>query len=134
MSDKQSITPEYLKDYYSGWHMSPGLECGGFIFLTGVTGYDENGSISADPETQFRAAFDKVALILNHAGLEFEAVVEMTTYHINLHDNLALFRTIRDEYVQEPWPAWTAIEVTGFVTKGALVEIRAVAHRGAVTP
>lgn len=51
----------------------------------------------------------------------------MTSYHVGLRDHIAIFRSVRDEFVREPYPAWTAIEVSGFITPGAIVEIRAVA-------
>lgn len=57
----------------------------------------------------------------------FGNLVEMTSYHIGLRDHLELFKSIRSEYVQEPCPAWTAIDVAGFVREGAIVEIRVIA-------
>ncbi len=123
------IVPRELRAYYDDWRMSPGLEADGFLFLTGFTGSGADGTLSADPGMQIRAAFDKVALVLTEAGLDFGAVVEMTTYHVGLKQHLDLFRSIRADYVREPYPAWTAIEVAGFVREGAIVEIRAIARR-----
>ena len=123
------IVPSELRPYYDEWRMSPGLETDGFLFLTGFTGSGADGTLSDDPETQIRAAFDKVALVLTEAGLDFGAVVEMTTYHVGLKQHLDLFKRLRAEYVREPYPAWTAIEVAGFVREGAIVEIRAIARR-----
>jgi enamine deaminase RidA (YjgF/YER057c/UK114 family) len=51
----------------------------------------------------------------------------MTTYHLGLRDHLDLLRSIRAEFVREPYPAWTAIEVAGFVSEGSIIEIRIVA-------
>ncbi len=130
MSNKpKPIVPSELRTYYEDWRMSPGLQADGFLFLTGFTGTGVDGTLSADPGTQIRAAFDKVALVLTEAGLDFGAVVEMTTYHVGLKQHLDLFRNIRADYVREPYPAWTAIEVAGFVREGAIVEIRAIARR-----
>jgi len=123
------IIPADMQDYYDGWRMSPGLECGGFLFLTGFTGAGPDGSLSPDPETQMRHAFRKVALVLEEAGLDVGSIVEMTTYHVGLRDHLQLFRNVRADYVREPYPAWTAIEVAGFVREDAIVEIRVVAQR-----
>ncbi len=109
--------------------MSPGLECDGFVFLTGLTGTRPDDTISALPEVQIREAFRNVDSVLKHGGLNFSNIVEMTTYHINLHQHLSLFRSIREEFVSEPYPAWTAIEVVNLVEKEAIVEIRVIAHR-----
>lgn len=129
MDKKQSIIPPELMNYYRDWHMSPGLACQGFVFLTGINGARPDGRISTVPSEQIRQAFLAVERILTHGGLRFENVVEMTTYHVCLHDHIDLFRAIRDEFMVEPFPAWTAIEVSGLVTKEALVEIRIIAFQ-----
>lgn len=125
----RSIVPKELDYYYQNWQMSPGLACGDFIFMTGFTGVDADGTVPGDPETQFRSAFRKIGLVLAEAGLTYNSLVEMTSYHIGLRDHLELFKRVRGEFVKEPYPAWTAIEVAGFVTQDALVEIKAVARR-----
>ena len=127
---RRAIIPKELASYYSDWKMSPGLASGQHVFFTGFTGVNADGSLSSDPETQMRRAFETVGLVLREAGLGFEALVEMTTYHVGLRDHLEVFKEVRAEYVQEPYPAWTAIEVAGFVREGAVIEIRVVAATG----
>ena len=58
----------------------------------------------------------------------------MTSYHVALQDHISIFRDIRDSYVSVPYPAWTAIEVVGFVTPGTLVELRIIARRPKGSP
>ena len=128
--DRTAIVPRELQPYYDDWKMSPGHLSGDHLFLTGFTGADAEGALPADPEAQMRNAFDKVGAVLREAGLDFGGLVEMTTYHVGLKDHLDLFKAVRAEYVQEPYPAWTAIEVAGFVREGAIVEIRAIARTG----
>lgn len=125
----KTIIPPSLRGLYDDWRMSPGIECNGFVFLTGVTGANSDGSLSSDPEVQIRHAFEKISMVLKEAGMDFDCLVEMTTYHVGLRDHLDLFKAIRAEYVREPYPAWTAIEVAGFVREGAIVEIRAIARQ-----
>lgn len=125
----QSITPEGLEGYVEEWKMSPGLEHQGFIFMTGFTGAAADGSLSSSATEQIEAAFEKVRMVLNKAGLGFEHLVEMTSYHIGLRDHLEEFKKIRARHVTEPYPAWTAIEVAGFVREGAIVELRCIARR-----
>jgi len=107
--------------------MSPAIVSGDHVFLTGVTGSDAHGHMPDDPETQFRSAFAKIGLVLREGGLSFNAIVEMTTYHIGLRDRFALFDRIRLEYLTAPYPAWTAVEVAGLRREGAIVEIRVIA-------
>jgi enamine deaminase RidA (YjgF/YER057c/UK114 family) len=112
--------------------LSPGIVAGDFVFLTGMTGSRADGSIPSDAAEQFRAAFDKIGAVLAEDGLGHDAIVEMTSYHVGLRQHFDLFNAIRGEYVAEPWPAWTAVEVAGLRREGAIVEVRVVAMRGSV--
>lgn len=119
--------------------MSPGILCGDFLFMTGVTGSGRDGDMPADPATQMRHAFEKIGDVLAEAGLSMGALVEMTTYHVGLREHFDLFDAIRLTYVHEPYPAWTAVEVASLRRPGAIVEIRVIAStvatdRTAVTP
>lgn len=111
------------------WHLSPIPDTGGFVFLSGVTGTHPGGSVAADPETQIRDAFDFLEAHLAAAGLSFEHVVEMTTYHVGLRQRLATFIKVKDAYVSTPYPAWSAIGVSEFITAGTIIEIRVIARR-----
>ena len=124
---RQSIIPQELESYYNDWKMSLELISGQHVFFTGFTGANSDGSLSSDPETQMRNAFEKIGFVLRDAKLDFGSLVEMTTYHVGLRDHLDVFKAVRAEYVEEPYPAWTAIEVAGFVREGAVIEIRVIA-------
>lgn len=124
-----SIVPPGLEGYVTEWRMSPGLEHDGFIFMSGFTGANADGVLSQDAGEQIEAAFEKVRRVLDEAGLGFEHLLEMTSYHVGLRDHLDVFKSIRAGYVVPPYPAWTAIEVAGFVRDGAVVELRCVARR-----
>ena len=41
------------------------------------------------------------------------------------------FMLVRDEYLAEPWPAWTAIGISELAVPGARVEIQVTARRPA---
>ncbi|MEO1193526.1 MAG: RidA family protein [Pseudomonadota bacterium] len=125
---RKAIVPNELQTYYDDWRMSPGHLSGEHVFLTGFTGVNADGSLSEDTETQMRSAFEKIGYVLREAGLDYGALVEMTTYHVGLKDHLELFKRVRAEYVVEPYPAWTAIEVAGFARDGAVIEVRAIAR------
>ena len=124
---RKSIVPQELESYYTDWKMSPGLVSGQHVFFTGFTGANSDGSLSIDPETQMRNAFEKIGFVLRDANMDFGSLVEMTTYHVGLREHLNVFKSVRAEYVKEPYPAWTAIEVAGFVREGAVIEIRVIA-------
>ena len=125
--DKKPIIPKELRKKYDCWHFSPAIEGGGFLFVSGCTGTKLDGSISKDIEDQFRQAFETVQKSLVEAGLSFSDVIDMTTYHVGLRSHLKKFMKIKDEFIIEPYPAWTAVGVTELAIEGALIEIRVIA-------
>ncbi|MBO6604474.1 MAG: RidA family protein [Roseicyclus sp.] len=122
---ERSIAPEGFEGYLRDWKMSPALVVGDLVFLTGMTGAGPDGTVNPDPVVQIELAFERVRIVLEAAGAR---MVEMTSYHVGLQDHIGAFREIRARHVSEPYPAWTAIEVQGFVTPGTLVELRVVAR------
>ena len=125
---KTPLIPEEFKDGAEQAHMSPGVLSGDFVFVTGMTGSDPNGSMPRDLEIQFRNAFEKIRIVLQEGGLNLSAVVEMTSYHVGLREHFEQFDNVRLEYFSEPFPAWTAVEVAGLRRKGAVVEIKVIAR------
>ncbi len=126
----RAIVPVEMHPAYDVMKMSPGIISGGHLFLTGMTGGDAQGRMPEDPAAQMRNAFDKIGLVLREAGLTFGAIVEMTTYHVGLRAHFDLFSAIRLDYVREPWPAWTAVEVAGLRRECAVIEITVIAATG----
>ncbi|MEM1388596.1 MAG: RidA family protein [Pseudomonadota bacterium] len=109
--------------------LSPGILSGDHVFLTGVTGSRPDGSMPEDAAEQVRSVFEKIGAVLAEAGLTHAAIVEMTSYHVGIHDHFDVFNQIRCEYVSDPFPAWTAVEVAALRRPGAIVEIRVIASR-----
>ncbi len=128
----RAVTPPQFAEAAEAAAMSPAVVSGDHLFLTGVTGSDRQGQIPGNPRDQFRSAFEKIGLVLEQEGLGFEALVDMTSYHIGLREHFDLFDQTRRDYCRSPYPAWTAVEVAGLRREGAIVEIRAVAHRNGV--
>lgn len=126
MSPK-SLVPTGSEKAMRALALSPGVVSGDHVFLTGMTGSDAAGMMPSDPEAQFHNAFAKIGAVLAEAHLGFEAIVEMTSYHVGLRSHFDLFNSVRRQYVREPFPAWTAVEVAGLRRDGALVEIRVIA-------
>tara|TARA_R110002110_G_C13060481_1_gene681778 strand:+ start:168 stop:560 length:393 start_codon:yes stop_codon:yes gene_type:complete len=124
---KTALFPPGSKEQASQVKVSPGIISGDHVFLTGVTGSRTDGSMPESAEDQFRSAFSKIGSVLAEAGLTHDAIVEMTTYHVGIHNHFDLFNEIRCEYVSDPFPAWTAVEVAALRRAGAIVEIRVIA-------
>ncbi|MEO1143619.1 MAG: RidA family protein [Pseudomonadota bacterium] len=127
--DKTPLIPEEFRQGAEQANMSPGIMSGDFVFVTGMTGSDPDGSMPGDHGSQFRNAFEKILAVLEEAGLNFGAVVEMTSYHVGLRDHFEQFDEVRLEYFAKPFPAWTAVEVAGLRRDGAVVEIKVIARK-----
>lgn len=52
--------------------------------ISGVTAARKDKPISQHPEEQFHDAFYKLGVYLKAAGLGYENILEMTTFHIDL--------------------------------------------------
>lgn len=124
--DKKSIVPKTLQSSYTDWHYSPAIKCGDFLFISGCTGAMQNGTISRNIVDQIRQSFRKIEMSLSEAGLTFSDIVEMTTYHVGLKEQLEIFKQVKDEFINEPYPAWTAIGISELAVEGALIEIRVI--------
>ena len=124
---KTPIFPPGSQEAAKQVKVSPGIISNGNVFLTGMTGSRPDGSMPKDIEDQFRSAFEKIGAVLKEAGLTHNDIVEMTTYHVGIQEHFDLFNDVRCEFVSDPFPAWTAIEVAGLRRAGAVVEIRVIA-------
>lgn len=92
---KYPIIPPEFKAAAEQLKLSPAIVSGNHVFLTGVTGADSDGQMPDDPEAQIRNIFEKIDLVLRHAGLTFGAIVEMTSYHFGMGNHFDLFADIR---------------------------------------
>ena len=128
MKPDQIVVPDAMKLFYDQFHFAPAVKDGDRLFCSGVIGIGADGKASPDPETQFTTAFESLGSVLAASGASFADVVEMTTFHVGLQKNLAAFMKVKDRYVKEPYPAWTAIGITELAVPGGLVEMRVTAR------
>ena len=104
---------------------------GELVFTAGQGGFGDDGMVvSADPVEQIRRAFANVDAALRAGGASLETIVKMTVFLAD--DALRRLKTVRAELFSPPYPASTALVAGGFLFDGMLVEIDAVAVRGAV--
>jgi enamine deaminase RidA (YjgF/YER057c/UK114 family) len=127
MSAKEPIIPAGYEAYYNDYHFAPAAKVGDRLYLSGQIGVSDDGGVSDDPETQFTAAFEHVKAVLEGAGKTMDDIVEMTTFHVGLQQHAKVFMAVKDRYIKEPYPAWTAIGISELFFPGALVEIKVIA-------
>jgi enamine deaminase RidA (YjgF/YER057c/UK114 family) len=125
----RSITPASMDEDYRQYHFSPGFEAGGFLFISGQTGVDGNGEVPQEPSEQARCAFEKIGAVLSEAGLEFEDILSITSHHVgDVTTIFDWFPAVKDTFLSPPYPAWTAIGVSGLAIPGVIIEISAIAR------
>lgn len=128
MTRNDVVIPKGMETYYERFHFAPAVKSGGLLYGSGQIGIGPDGKVSPDPEAQFTQAFENVKAVLEAAGAGFGDVVEMTTFHVGLQKNLGAFMSVKDRYLPEPFPAWTAIGITELAVPGGLVEVKVIAR------
>jgi enamine deaminase RidA (YjgF/YER057c/UK114 family) len=123
------IVPASMSAFYEQFHFAPAVVDGDHVRCSGQLGHRADGTMVEEPEAQFVQAFENVKMILEEAGVSMDNIIEMTTFHVGLNEHLPTFLGVKDKYVKDPYPAWTAIGISELALPGALVEIRVTARR-----
>ena len=127
MSEPRTVIPDGMQVMYDNLHFAPAVAHGDRLFCSGQTGGGADGKLSDDPEAQIAQAFENVKAVLEAGGSSLSDILEMTTFHVGFDEHIRAFMTVKDRFVEKPYPAWTAIGVSGLAF-GALVEIKVVAR------
>jgi len=114
-------------DVFRTFNYAPAVAAGGLLFIAGQIGIRADGAVPGSVEEQIDLAFQRLGAILQAAGLGFEDLVELVSYHVDVDKQLAVFREIKDRYIKEEAPAWTILGVAALARPTLLVEIKAVA-------
>ena len=128
MPRREPVVPTDMRTIHERFRYSPGVKAGPFLYVAGQVGRDENLNVVEGKEAQFVQAFENVKKVLTAAGVTFDDVVEMVTYHTDMRD-LQLFMKVKDQYFTNParLPTWTGVGTTALAMPGLLVEIKCTA-------
>ncbi len=121
------IIPESMRGSYEAFQFAPATRVGDLLILSGQIGVGPDGNAIPDLEAQFTRAFEQIGEILHEAGLSFDNIVDLHTFHVGLQAHLATFMQVKAKYITEPFPSWTAIGVVELALPGIAVEIKATA-------
>jgi len=128
MAKREAIIPKGMEVQYESWGLAPGLLVGDTLYCSGQLGIGPDGSVPDDAEAQFTNAFEAVKAVLEAVGASFADVVEMTSFHIGVESEIMAFTKVRNRYIEEPYPAQTAIGVAELALPGALLELKVIAR------
>lgn len=115
-------------DWPERYTFVPALRVGNTIWISGTTGTDETGRITApgDIAEQTRQIFRKFEALLKSVGGSCEDIVQTQDF-IASTENYKATAAVRREFLKRSRPASTGVIVAGLLRKDALIEISAVA-------
>ncbi|HXX42339.1 MAG TPA: RidA family protein [Chthoniobacterales bacterium] len=118
---------------------------GEFLFLSGIgpraRGSKEIPGVTLDPtghiidydiETQCRAVFENVRLVLEDAGATWQDIIDVTVFLTNMKKDFPVYNKLYAEYFAgpgKPNPTRTTIEITALPTPIA-IELKVIAAIG----
>lgn len=128
--DKTYVNPPDL--YQTPWKFNQAIKvtgAGSLVFLSGIVGYEVDGTLPKDIVTQARNAYASMQRVIEDAGGTMADIVKTNVYvgeDYQIHrDEL---RDIRAQYFDDDGvPATTLLRVAGFAQTGYLFEIEAIA-------
>jgi 2-aminomuconate deaminase len=98
--------------------------------IPGVTLNADRNVISYDIETQCRAVFENVRLVLEDAGASWSDIVDVTVFLTNMKSDFQIYNKLYAEYFAgegKPNPTRTTVEVNALPTPIA-IELKVIAH------
>jgi reactive intermediate/imine deaminase len=111
------------------------VRVGDMLYVSGQVPVDPDGDIvdATDPEAQIRRVFANLHEVLRAAGGDSRNLVKVTTY-LTDRSHFETWRRIRDEVLEEPYPASTLVVVESLSYPEYVVEIEAIAALDGPSP
>jgi enamine deaminase RidA (YjgF/YER057c/UK114 family) len=130
---RKVVVPPVWREFFEQTGIPAAVWAGNTLRLTGHTGDAPDGSYPSSLEDQLRATFRNIELTLVEAGVGWADVVTLTAYHVGLLEQTEMVLRVAAEFLELPYPAWTAVGVTELFVPEALIEISCVAERPSST-
>ncbi|TMW72081.1 RidA family protein [Alteribacter natronophilus] len=104
---------------------SQGVTISGLVYTSGQIGLNpQTGEMAEGVEAQTHQVMKNVASVLEAGSSSLAHTIKLTIFLQNM-DDFATVNEIYASYLEEPYPARSAVEVAR-LPKGALVEIEAI--------
>ena len=122
----ERVLPKGLAAPAGPW--SPAVKAGNTLFIAGCISVDENNQVvgPGDIVAQTHQVMRNFQAVVEGAGMRMSDVVKITNYMTDprLYAEMA---KVRAEYLPQPFPASTMVQVSGLLYPGLLVEIEGIA-------
>lgn len=125
--------------YESRFNFAPAVRAGDFIFISGgVAGaFGSEQPIGKEEfKTSLRRVFTSLKGTLAAGGANMDQVVKIRTFHVFDSPHITIGKVeqieavaeVKNEFIGEPHPAWTAVGTTALFPDRGLVEIEVVVY------
>lgn len=130
--ERRNFNPKGLAPPLGPYVHAVRVSGGDMVFVSGCISTDENGRIvgPGDVAAQTRRTMENLRACLAEAGAEMSDVVKITNFVLDARDYPQI-APVRAEFLTEPFPASSMVEVKGFMFPGLLIETEAIAVIGA---
>jgi enamine deaminase RidA (YjgF/YER057c/UK114 family) len=105
-------------------HYCHAVRAGDRVWISGMVGIRNDGSVPENVQEQFRIAIDYLDCALRAAGGKPEHVVKVQVFLTDVNDRTKI-NPIRENYFGTHRPASTLVEVSGLISPELKVEIEA---------
>jgi enamine deaminase RidA (YjgF/YER057c/UK114 family) len=119
------------------WRYAAARRVGDMIYISGVIVNRDKGEGNdvAAFKVQARRALERLRVILEAAGSDFQHVAMINSFHVWQGPNFSgsrdqqfhAFEDVIGEFVKAPYPAWTAVGTTGLLSDGGIIEVQLIA-------
>jgi enamine deaminase RidA (YjgF/YER057c/UK114 family) len=118
--------PAELK-FQEDWGYASALVSGDTVTLSGVVAGLRPGE--TDLRAGYTRAFERIGLILRSAGVSWDDVVDITSFHTDLTTQMSAIVAVKNLYIKPPYPTWTAVQVSRLIPDSGITEIKIVAKK-----
>ena len=125
--ERTPVVPPSMQSIVKDKGYLPGLRVGNFLFVAGQVGRTPDLRVVVEPQAQFEACFENLRTVLAAAGCTFADVVDITTFHVDMHEHWPVFREVKNRLLPRGAFPWTAIGVASLADPAFLLEVKATA-------
>jgi enamine deaminase RidA (YjgF/YER057c/UK114 family) len=121
-----ATNPAELK-FQQDWGYASAVVSGDLVTLSGVVAGVRPGE--TDLRAGYARAFERIGATLHDAGVSWDDVVDITSFHTDLTTQMPAIVAVKSQYIKPPYPTWTAIQVARLIPDNGITEIKIVARR-----
>ena len=115
------------RKFQQEWGYADAVVSGDTVTLSGVVAGVRPGE--TDLRIGYTRAFERLGAVLRNAGVGWDDVVDITSFHTDLTTQMPAMVAVKNQYIKPPFPTWTAIQVSRLIPDNGITEIKIVARK-----